>query len=236
MAFINNSPHPSILNAIIATLNSHRRILLILFILLLPLTTYLEEIFSIIGAPLRKSDDPYKINLPLFEAVKANKLNEVKLLLQDSTAHYNPNAEDPEGITPLIEATLLSNYEMVSFLIANGAKAQPLPGFRHTALRAACLTANPQLITYLLQNGADPNAKSDGDRTPLMGACFLRPEYDKLPNAGELSLKAVQLMLQDGRTDPLIKNSFGESALDLCRQRGYTESVAYLEEKIKSLQ
>lgn len=65
-----------------------------------------------------------------------------------------------------------------------------------------------------------------------MGACFLRPEYDKLPNARELSLKAVELMLQDDRTDVTIKNSFGESALDLCRQRGYEESVKVLEAKI----
>jgi ankyrin repeat protein len=231
MAFSDNKSHQS---SIIAALNSNRRIFLISIILLIPLTSYLQEIFSTISGN-SNATDPYQINLPLFKAVKANKLNDVNALLQ-STTSYDPNAEDPEGITPLIEATLLGNYEMVSFLISKGAKAQPSPGFRHTALRAACLTGNRQLITYLLQNGADPNAKSDGDRTPLMGACFLRPEYDKLPNAREISLKAVQLMLGDGRTDPLIVNSFGESALDLCKQRGYVESVAYLEEKIKSKQ
>ena len=237
MGFPEDKTNPNMFRATIVFLNSKRRILLVSLILIIPLTTYLDEILSTVGGTSKTSDiaDPYQRNLPLFEAVKANRLTDVQKLLT-SSKQYDPNAEDPDGITPLIEATLLGNFEMVSLLIGKGAKAQPLPGFRHTALRAACLTANPQLITYLLQNGADPNAKSDGIRTPLMGACFLRPEYDKLSNAGELSFEAVKLMLEDERTDPLIKNSFGESALDLCKQRGYTESAAYLEEKIKAKQ
>lgn len=234
MSFSNNNTNTS--SSIIATLNANRRIVLVSLILIIPFTNYLSEIFSTMGTTSTSTDDNtyYPINQPLFEAVKANKLNEVKSLLQSTI--YDPNAEDSEGITPLIEATLLGNSEMVSYLVSKGARVQPSPGFRHTALRAACLTANPQLITYLLQNGADPNAKSDGDRTPLMGACFLRPEYDKLPNANELSFKAVEVMLQDGRTDPLITNSFGESALKLCKQRGYEESVKLLEAKINSKQ
>ena len=199
-------------------------------ILFIPLTNYLAEIYSSL---LISASTEYQRNLPLFQAVKANELDKVKSLLDKySTNKYNPNVEDPQGITPLIEATLSGNYDMVKYLVSKGASAQPSPGFRHTALRAACLTANPQLISFLLQNGADPNAKSEGNRTPLMGACFLRPEYDSLENSNELSLKAVEFMLADDRTDVSITNSFGESALDLCRERKYAESVAYLEERI----
>ena len=186
----------------------------------------------------------YEYNAPLFEAVKSNDIELVRSLLtkgvvdytdtdknEKTNYYYNINAEDSAGITPLIEATLLGNLELVEILLHHGAYAQPLPGFRHTPLRAACLTANTQLISLLLQKGAQPNAKSEGGRTPLMGACFLRPQLDALPTRSDLSYKAVKIMLEDSSTDPSIRNDFGESALDLCRERGYNESVALLETK-----
>mmetsp|Transcript_10335 Transcript_10335/g.17041 ORF Transcript_10335/g.17041 Transcript_10335/m.17041 type:complete len:259 (-) Transcript_10335:95-871(-) len=170
----------------------------------------------------------YKLNLPLFEAVKSNNLQLVQSLLQHTDqTNYNVNAEDAQGITPIIEATLLGNIEMVELLLAHGATAQPAPGFRHTPLRAACLTANLPLIRLLVDRGADVNAQSEGGRTPLMGACYLRPQVDALDNRGELSFQACQLMLQLG-ANPHIENSFRESALDLCISRGYEQSVEIL--------
>ncbi|KAL7476191.1 hypothetical protein ACHAW6_002069 [Cyclotella cf. meneghiniana] len=225
-----NAPH-----SIIATLNSSRgRLLLLSLLISIPLANFLSTIVDTLKSSHHSastSTESYQKNLPIFKAVKSNNLTQLKILLNDSTT-YDVNAQDSQGITPLIEATLLGNYDMVSFLLSRGASAQPSPGFRHTALRAACLTANPRLISYLLREGADPNAKSEGGRTPLMGACFLRPEYDRSTEREELSLKAVQSMMEDGRTDPLLKNSFGESALDLCKERGYGKSVEYLEKKI----
>ncbi|KAL7456438.1 hypothetical protein ACHAXS_000381, partial [Conticribra weissflogii] len=172
----------------------------------------------------------YEANLPLFEAVKQNDLKRVReLLLSDQEEAeaeggggggndngFDVNAEDPRGITPLIEATLLGSTPLVELLLSRGAAAQPSPGFRHTPLRAACLTANVPLIALLLDRGADPNAASEGGRTPLMGACFLRPEVvdDEEDGGRAKSLAAVKWMLDDERTDPTIRNGFGESALD----------------------
>ena len=76
--------------------------------------------------------------------------------------------------------------------------------------------------------GADPNAKSEGGRTPLMGACYLRPQYDEKPERNKLSYRAVSVMLADPRIDPSIENDFGETALDLCRQREYSKSIKLL--------
>lgn len=60
------------------------------------------------------------------------------------------------------------------------------------------------------------NAQSEGGRTPLMGACYLRPQYDESSDRIDLSYLAVKIMLADARTDPYIRNDFDESAMDLC--------------------
>ena len=162
--------------------------------------------------------------LPLFDAIRAQNMDKVKYLIQEEGKDVNE--EDEKGITPLIEATLTRNEPMVQFILEAGAPAQPPPGFRHTPLRAAALTGNANLIKKFLKLGADPNAKSEGDRTPLMGACFLRPGY-----GDELSLPTVQALLKDERTDVTITNSFGETAISLCKERGYKDSVKVLEKK-----
>eukprot|EP00578_Thalassiosira_sp_NH16_P000961 CAMPEP_0181134784 /NCGR_PEP_ID=MMETSP1071-20121207/32274_1 /TAXON_ID=35127 /ORGANISM="Thalassiosira sp., Strain NH16" /LENGTH=313 /DNA_ID=CAMNT_0023221329 /DNA_START=223 /DNA_END=1164 /DNA_ORIENTATION=+ len=233
--------------------NRGRAILLALlaFVPLISRRNGLLSAFSFVPSPLQESPDElasdafnsYKLNAPLFEAVKSDNLELVRSLLEGgvdgkATRHdqkitfYNVNAEDPKGLTPLIEATLVGNVDLVELLLMHGARAQPSPGFRHTPLRAACLTGGHKLIRMLLDNGADPNAQSEGGRTPLMGACYLRPGYDESPDRLELSFNAVKAMFADERTDARIKNDFGETALDLCRQRGYNKSMAFLRNKI----
>lgn len=58
-----------------------------------------------------------------------------------------------------------------------------------------------------------------------MGACFLRPGYNS-----NSSLPAVQAVLKDERTDVTIPNTFGETAISLCKKRGYNDSVKVLED------
>ena len=90
-----------------------------------------------------------------------------------------------------------------------------------------CSSGHAHLIPLLLEAGADPNALSDGNRTPLMGACFLRSGVD-VSN----SVHCVRALLDDDRTDPTLRNSFNESALDLAKMRGYTESVELVEKAL----
>mmetsp|Transcript_22174 Transcript_22174/g.47691 ORF Transcript_22174/g.47691 Transcript_22174/m.47691 type:complete len:261 (+) Transcript_22174:66-848(+) len=232
------------------------RVILISILILIPLVSYRKDILSAFAPfpPQEQSEElvseafnSYKLNSPLFEAVRSNDLELVRSLLEGgidnnskqkktkTRTYYNVNAEDSKGLTPLIEATLLGNVELAELLLLHGARAQPSEGFRHTALRAACLTANTKLIKLLLEKGADPNAQSEGGRTPLMGACYLRPQFDMSPNRIDLSFEAVKVMLSDSRTDAKIKNDFGESALDLCRKRSYNKSMAFLRERIAGL-
>ena len=208
--------------------------MLLFFLLSIGLLAFLgtmsHEAKKSAASNLRGEDGTKLKPLPLLvDAIRAQKMGRVKYLIQDEGKDVNE--EDEKGITPLIEATLTRNEPMVQLIMEAGAPAQPPPGFRHTPLRAACLTGNAKLIELLLAHGADPNAKSEGDRTPLMGACFLRPEY-----GDELSLPAVQAMLKDERTDVTITNSFGETAISLCKERGYSDSVKVLVEKLALVQ
>ena len=161
------------------------------------------------------------LELPLHEAVRSDDISKVKHLLSTS---IDKNAEDDNGVTPLIEACISGNIEIVQLLLNAGCPAQPAPGFRHSPLRGATVCGNAHLIPLLLEAGADPNALSDGNRTPLMGACFLRKGVDE----GK-SVLCVKALLADERVDPTVRNSFGESALDLATSRGYTESVELVE-------
>jgi len=164
------------------------RIIILLLLICIPLISYWEDIVIIFVQPPTQNNgikssqqsqdafNSYKLNTPLFEAVKSDDIELVRKLLNDGentdnnnnnnggkVVYYNVNAEDPKGLTPLIEATLIGNVDLVKLLLLHGAKAQPLPGFRHTPLRAACLTGNTELITLLIEQGADPNAKTDID-------------------------------------------------------------------------
>lgn len=166
-------------------------------------------------------------NSYLFALVKNNDIELVKSLLSENT-DLDINAEDENGITALIEACIIGNVTIVEILLENGSLAEPLPGFRHSPLRGASVCGQVEIMSILLKSGASPNALSEGNRTPLMGACFLRNGVAK-----SMSAKCVKVLLDDERTDITIKNSFGETALDLAKVRGYNDSIILIEEALE---
>lgn len=181
-------------------------------------------------------------NSVLVQAIRDQDIDRVKAILRneeeaEGKKNLNKSYEDDRGYTPLIEAVLTGNIAMVRLLIAWGkehdvgafSSQPPNNNYRHTPLRAACLTGNVALVRLLLENGADPNAKSEGDRTPLMGACYLRPGVPK-----QRSFPIVKLLLTDQSTDPMILNSFRETALDLCITNNYSESIDYLKKHLST--
>lgn len=169
-------------------------------------------------------------SLQLHLAVKAGDEEKVKELLSKSkeTGLHNIDEEDPNGFTPLIEACVAGNESLVKLLLNSGCSAQPPSGSRHTPLRGACVSGQAHLIPVLIEAGADVNGVSDGHRTPLMGACFLRPNASV-----EKSVLCTKALLTDPRTDPTIRNSFGETAMDLAKIRGYEESITLIKEALE---
>ena len=174
-------------------------------------------------------DDDRARKLPLHAAVIAHDVAAVRSLLR--TGGVDPNQEDENGVTALIEACLAGYSDLVAVLINEGeCPAQPAPGYRHTPIRGAAVAGRPGIIKMLLEAGADPNAMSDGHRTALMGSCFLRKTVEG--DHAAISADCCRVLLADGRTDPTVANSFGETALDLAKVRGYKESIGLVEEAV----
>ena len=182
-----------------------------------------------IGQRIKQALEQPHINTQVQSAVKSNDVKALKsvIFMAEQIPGFDLNGEDEEGITGLTQACIQGNAEFVQLLLEAGCPAQPAEGFRHSPLRGATVCGNAHLISPLLEAGADPNALSEGNRTPLMGACFLRNGVDASKSA-----VCVGALLADPRTDPTIRNDFGESALDLAKIRGYTESIALLEKAL----
>lgn len=170
-------------------------------------------------------------DLPLHTAIKAGDADEVHRLISLPTT--NLHEEDSNGVTPLIEACISGNESIVKTLLKAGCPAQPALRFRHSPLRGATVCGHWSLIPILLEAGADPNALSEGNRSALMGACFIRQGVYDINEEKRRSAECVKALLSDTRVDPTIKNSFGESALDLAKTRGYDESVKLVEAALK---
>ena len=168
--------------------------------------------------------------LILHQAVLDRDVERVRKIISDK--NVNVNAEDENGITALIEACIAGYDDIVEILLSEaGCPAQPSSGFRHSPLRGATVAGQHHIIPILLKAGADPNAVSEGNRTPLMGACFLRKTVEG--NHTEISAKCVEALLEDPRTDPTISNDFGETALDLAKVRNYSISIKLVDDAIK---
>uniref|UniRef100_A0A6U3QWY1 Uncharacterized protein n=1 Tax=Ditylum brightwellii TaxID=49249 RepID=A0A6U3QWY1_9STRA len=168
--------------------------------------------------------------LPLHAAVLANDEAVVRSIL--SAKSVDSNLEDANGVTALIEACIAGYDNLVEILISEGnCPAHPPGEFRHSPIRGAAVAGRASTMKLLLGHGADPNALSDGNRTALMGACFLRQTVEG--DHAAISVECVKVLLEDKRTDPTVANSFGETALDLAKIRGYDESAKLVEEAVK---
>ena len=125
--------------------SNRNRLFLVLLLIFIPIIAYRENITLDFKQSNNKkvlsqeAYNSYKLNTPLFEAVKSNDIDLVRSLLEgdrkkndnnnSDKSPYNVNAEDPKGITPLIEATLLVNVDLVNLLLSHGSNAKPAEGY-----------------------------------------------------------------------------------------------------------
>jgi ankyrin repeat protein len=144
-------------------------------------------------------------------------LNSIERLL---TAGFSPNAPMRAGQTPLAEAMLIGQPEVVRLLLAWHADPNMPMDSRpamnsDTPLQYAAQTGNLRMATTLLSGGADIEAKGTARRTALHFA------------VAESRLDMIRFLIQKG-SDVNSRDGDGASPLDHAVGRGSLDAVALL--------
>jgi uncharacterized protein len=105
--------------------------------------------------------------VPLIEAVKAGRVEQVRAVLEQ---HGDVNAALPDGTTALHWAAHTNEDEIARLLIAAGADANAANRYGVTPLTLAATNGNAALAEALLEAGADPNVTVGEGETILMTA------------------------------------------------------------------
>jgi len=134
----------------------------------------------------------------------------------------DPNIRDKSGRTALMRATGAGRRKDVELLLDRGANPNIVENSGITALMLASNRCDTHLVELLLDRGADPNMLDDNDGfTALMWVSQVRTTTPGI----------VKLLLDNG-SDPNIVNQHGETAIMRATDRGHTDIVKLIKDKI----
>jgi ankyrin repeat protein len=162
----------------------------------------------------------FDINYCLNKAIK-HKRNEIAMFLLEKGADPNakkgadPKAQNENGKTALMNASLKGNTEIVNLLLDHGADINAKTISGQAALNAAVQRGHTEIVRLLLDRGADINAKDSYGNTALSNAAF----------NGHTEI--VKLLLDHG-ADIHAKDSHGDTALMHATSLGKIETVILL--------
>jgi ankyrin repeat protein len=140
----------------------------------------------------------------LFDALLTEDLT---LLIELLDAGCDVNAQDEEGRTALIQATIYNNVEVVQILIEHGANVNTRDFFGgNAALHFAAKNYSLELLQLLLKNKAEIDIKDINGNTPL---------FQAVVNASGKGGVIQQLLLHGA--DRNLKNNQGVSPLELAK-------------------
>lgn len=118
------------------------------------------------------------------------------------------NAEDEDGVIPLVTACRVGDARLVRLLLGAGADVNAACSFdSYTALHAAACEGHAECCRLLLEHGANPNARNFVGMTPLYVAAL------------EGAADCCEVLLEHG-ADVNAKDDDGETALDLATENG----------------
>ncbi|KAB7497861.1 Protein fem-1-like protein C [Armadillidium nasatum] len=152
---------------------------------------------------------------PLWCAAVAGKLAVVKCLIQHGA---DVNSVSDTGSTPVRSACFMTHFDIVTFLVENGANISK-PNYNG----GTCLINSVQsvaLCEYLIKNGADVNAQDIQNKTALHYAIQ------------EHRYETTKLLLEHG-ADPFLKSKYNDDALQTACIKGAKEIFKCLIEMFK---
>lgn len=150
-------------------------------------------------------------NLILLEAVRDQNLAGVKTALANGA---DANASNPNAITALMFAALNGNLDVFNVLLEAGADVNLESGEGETALMYAAGEGHLEMAQILIEKGADVNVQDGGDggTTSLIRA------------AAGGHIEIVKLLLAN-HADVTTQTPYGDTALTIAQDNGYTEIV-----------
>lgn len=132
---------------------------------------------------------------PLMEAIKVEKMDIIKLLLQQGV---DPNWADSEGGTAFTQGIRVGKLPYLIVLQKAGASLDHLHKDGSTYLHMAVVTQNFLVIQYLLRCGLDPLIKShDGKTSVDLAIQYKNPDITKMLEDAIKSTESVVLPTED---------------------------------------
>jgi ankyrin repeat protein len=150
------------------------------------------EIFLNHGADFKLNDDIdniYRIAIgkEYFNLGSKNKI--LFLFKLGAPINYRWNSDGDYIETVLISSIHRDDFDLVKFLVENGADVNFPTETGITPLMAAALDGNEEIVRYLISEGADPNLQSEHGFTALMFSALHPKIYSILVKISDISLK-----------------------------------------------
>ncbi|MFP3025404.1 MAG: ankyrin repeat domain-containing protein, partial [Wolbachia sp.] len=179
-----------------------------------PLDIAIDKKLDNVVAYLRQTQ--LGLNEQLLAVVRDGDFNKVKDLVGRGASLDIQDSNN--GWTPIIYAAQGSKWDMVKFLIAQGAKFNNEITYQGTPSHFAAQEGNPNMVQFLLDKGANIEAQDAYNRKPLHIAV----------DANRLNV--VNLLLDRG-ANLKATDMYGKTPLDLAIQKGYEDIVEVLKRK-----
>jgi ankyrin repeat protein len=101
----------------------------------------------------------------LFEAIKTPKKKSIEKILKSNPSLVN--AQDEDGVTPLLLVSREGHKDVAELLISEGADVNAKDKWSYTPLHWASQHGQKNIAELLISKGANVDAKDDKGRTPL---------------------------------------------------------------------
>uniref|UniRef100_A0A096M0K4 Ankyrin repeat and EF-hand domain containing 1a n=1 Tax=Poecilia formosa TaxID=48698 RepID=A0A096M0K4_POEFO len=164
-------------------------------------------------------EKPNKVYININYCVRNGDLESLDLAFNDGVP---VDAQDEFYKTPLMEACISGNYELVQYLLEKGAEVNMCDQFFWTPLHHAANGGYLEIVELLVNPGADVNAKALNDGTPLMRAIE------------SSSFSCVEFLINSG-AKVYSETKKGVTCLDMARHFGETSIESLVQEKVNAL-